>query len=375
MIYLDNASTTLKKPLSVYFAVNKAMLKYNANAGRSGHSLSVKAGFEIYKARQEIAELFNASAENVIFTSGCTESLNLAIRGTVKQGGHIITSAYEHNSVLRVLKHLENEGKISFTIISPKKSGYFDLKDFEKAIKQNTYAIVVNHISNVLGIEQDIKGLGEIAKRHNLLFIVDTAQSAGHKNIDMQKLNISMLAFAGHKGLLGLSGVGGLVVNDKVQLQPIKFGGTGTSSEDINQPTTLPEAFESGTLPLVNIVSLRAGTNFVKKHFKKINSKIDYLTKYLIDNLTKMEHIILYTPQNSINGVVAFNVKNYSAGQVCDMLNEKYKICVRSGLTCAPYVHRFLGTINGGVIRVSIAHYNKKHQIDKLLSALKTLKE
>ncbi|MGN1227920.1 MAG: aminotransferase class V-fold PLP-dependent enzyme [Christensenellales bacterium] len=373
MIYLDNASTTLKKPLSVYFAVNKAMLKYNANPGRSGHNLSVKAGLEVYKTREKVANLFNANAENVILTSGCTEALNLAIRGTVQNGGHIITTAYEHNSVLRVLKHLQDEGKITFSIITPEKSGYYDINKIKSAIKQNTYMIIVNHISNVLGIEQNITQIGKLAKEYDLLFLVDTAQSGGHKKIDMQKDNISMLAFAGHKGLLGLSGVGGLVVNDTVKITPIKFGGTGTNSEDIRQPNTIPEAFESGTLPLINIVSLQAGIKYVQKYFDKINTKITTLSTYLLENLSKMQNIILYTPQNNTNGVIAFNVKNYTPQQVSDYLNEKYNICVRSGLTCAPLVHQHLNTINGGVIRVSIAHYNTKSQINKLLKALKSL--
>ncbi len=379
MIYLDNASTTLKKPFCVYKAVFKAMLRYNANAGRSGHDLSVKAGYEVYKARETVATLFNCNGEHIIFTSGCTEALNLAILGSVKEGGHIITSAYEHNSVLRVLKHLEKEGKITFTIIKPQQNGQINTNSFEKAINDKTYMIIVNHISNVLGVKIDIEKLGEIAKAHNLTFLVDSAQSAGHESIDMKKCNISMLAFAGHKGLLGLSGVGGLAISSEsinsINLKPIKFGGTGMNSEEIDPPVVMPESFECGTLPLVNIVSLRAGIEYVQKHFKTINEKIKYLSMQLIDRLKTNENITLYTPTNCFNGVVAFNVKGYSSMEVCDYLNEKHKICVRSGLTCAPIVHQVLGTTNCGVVRVSIAHYNKKSHIDKLIKALKELEK
>lgn len=374
MIYLDNASTTLKKPFSVYYACYKVLRKYNANPGRSGHNLSIKAGMEVYNTRENIANMFNSNPQNVIFTSGCTEALNLAILGSVKEGGHIITTAYEHNSVLRVLRHLEKEGKITFNIIMPRGNGIFNIEDFTKALNKKTYMLIVNHISNVIGIEQNLMQFGKFAKDNNLIFLVDTAQSAGHKIIDMKKCNISMLAFAGHKGLLGLSGVGGLVINENVSLLPIKYGGTGTNSEDINQPIAMPEAFESGTLPLVNIASLNAGVKYVSKHFDKINNKIINLTKLLLDNLSKMKNIELYTPVNCYNGVVAFNVINFSPQQVCDILNEKYKICVRSGLACAPYVHICLNTINkGGTIRVSISSSNKKSHILKLLKALKSL--
>lgn len=374
MIYLDNASTTLKKPVSVYVGVIKAMLKYNANPGRSGHSLSLKAGLEVYDTRELIAKHFNGKSENVIFTSGCTEALNLAIRGTAKAGGHIIATAYEHNSVLRVLEALKQDGKITYTIIYPDKNKKIDVNSIKKAINKDTYAIITNHISNVLGIEQDIKSIGKLAKNHNLIYIVDTAQSAGHKHIDMQECKISLLAFAGHKGLLGLSGVGGLVVNDGVKLSPIKYGGTGTKSESLAQPTEIPEGFECGTLPFLNIVALKYGIQYINKHFDKINSKIEELTAFLLENLSNMDNITLYTPLNSLNGVVAFNVKNYEASRVSDILNAKYKICVRSGLACAPLVSKYLGINKNGVVRVSISHYNSKNDIKSLLKALKTIK-
>lgn len=375
MIYLDNASTTLKKPISEYFAIFKAMLKFNANPGRSGHDLGTKAGFEVFKTREILANFFNAEANKIIFTSGCTESLNLAIRGTKKLGGHIITTIYEHNSVLRVLQHLQNKGEITFTALSPnEKTKKIEASDFEKAIQGNTYMIICNHVSNVVGQQQDIKAIGEIAKKHNLLFLVDSAQSAGHKRIDVQKYNISMLAFAGHKGLLGLSGVGGLVVNGNIKLLPIKFGGTGTSSNDLNQPTGYPESYESGTLPLINIISLQAGVKYVQKHFDTLNAKIENLTKMLIDYLHKNPKIMLYTKPDCYNGVVAFNVRNFSAMQVCDILNEKFKICVRGGLQCAPLVHKHFGTIkDGGMIRVSISHTNKSSEIKKLIKAIESL--
>lgn len=373
MIYLDNASTTNHKPLSVKLATIKSLTKkYCANPGRSAHQLSLNAGNKVFETRVLINDFFNVGAVNhVVFTSGCTEALNTAIFGTLKIGGHVIISSNEHNSVARPLKKLENEGKISLTIIQANEKGIIEPKKIEKSIKPNTYLVVINQTSNVTGATQDIKSIGQICKQHNILFMVDCAQSAGHKKIDMINDNIDIICVAGHKGLMSMQGVGLLCYQENVNIEPMKFGGTGTYGEMLLPPTTPPESLEAGTGANPNIFSLNAGIKYVIKHFDAINTKIEKLTKYLLDELSKMNTIKLYTQKDCYNGVVSFIMKNHEPAEVVDYLNEK-NICVRSGLHCAPLVHENLGTLKtGGTIRVSISHYNKKSEIKKLISCLK----
>lgn len=370
MIYLDNASTSLRKPRYVLRKIKYALNHYEANPGRSGHYQSIKTGLEVLKCREIIAKHFNTTPNNVVFTSGCTEALNLSIRGTLQKGGHIITTAYEHNSVLRVLEHLKNNNLITYTIIYPDRhTNKFNIKDFENAIKQNTYMIICNHISNVIGYEQNIYELGNLCKQYNLSFIVDTAQSGGHKRIDMVKNNISILAFAGHKGFMGLQGVGGICINNCI-VNPIKFGGTGTNSESLIQPTEPPEGLESGTLPTINILSLKAGIEYVEKHFEKIQHKIAILSKYTLDKLSQIKGIKILTSLKSTNGVISFISNKLSPQEIANILDNEYKICVRNGLCCAPLINKYFNTLENGVIRVSLSHFNNKMEINKLINAL-----
>lgn len=375
MIYLDNASTTNHKPLCVKMAVLKSLKhKYCANPGRSAHFFSLNAGNEIFETRQLVNDFFNVGAINhVVFTSGCTEALNTAIFGTLKKGGHVIISSNEHNSVARPLKKLENEGQISLTIIQTDKNGVISPNQIESAINSKTYLVVINHTSNVTGVTQEIRSIGAICKKHNLLFLVDTAQSAGHKQIDMMRDNIDILCTAGHKGLMALQGVGLLCYRQNVNIEPIKFGGTGTYGEMLLPPTTPPESLEAGTGASPNIFSLKAGIKYVSKHFDKINNKIESLTKFLLEQLAKMDNVVIYTPKNCFNGVVSFNIKNHEPADVANYLNKKH-ICVRSGLHCAPLVHENLGTIKtGGTVRVSISNFNKKWEIKRLIKCIKNM--
>lgn len=377
MIYLDNASTTNKKPLSVKWQVFKAMThKYCANPGRSAHKLSLNASDEVFETRMIINEFFNVNCiEHIVFTSGCTEALNTAIFGTLKKGDHVIISHNEHNSVARPLKKLEHNGIIELTILPVDEDYHISLEQLENAIQPNTALVCINHTSNVVGATQDVESIGAICHKHKIKFLVDTAQSAGHQKIDMQKQNIDILCTAGHKGLLALQGVGVLCYRENIEIEPFKLGGTGTFGELLLPPNTPPESMEAGTGATPNIMSLKAGILYVQKNFEKINHKIETLTKYLIDNLLKMENVTLFTRSNCYSGVVSFVLHNHQPSEVVDYLNQK-GICVRSGLHCAPLVHEHLGTIKtGGTIRVSISHYNKKREIDKLIKYLKQISE
>ena len=264
MIYLDNAATTYFKPFEVKQEVNKAMNLYTANSGRGGHKLAQLSAEKIFNVREKVAKLFNATNHTCIFTSGCTSALNLAILGSVKLGGHVVTTYLEHNSVLRPLQHLKNQGKIDYTVLES-----LNIEDFEKAILPNTYMIITTQASNVTGERIDVNKINKICKKYNLIHLVDTAQGAGHIFDDLS--DIDMIAFAGHKGLYGLGGVGGLVVKNDIKLSPILFGGTGTMSESLIQPTSMPEGFEVGTVANIPIISLGAGIDYVikNKNYKK----------------------------------------------------------------------------------------------------------
>lgn len=369
MIYFDTAATSFYKPEIVKKSVIYAMNELTANPGRSGHAPSFRAGEMVFDTREKVKEFFNADNFDVIFTKNCTEALNLAIFGSVKSGDHIITTCYEHNSVLRPVFHLQELG-VECTILD------CDMKDLakeiERAIKPNTKLIVVTATSNVTGEVSDYSAIGEVAKRHGVRLLVDGAQSSGHLKFDLKKSNIDMYAFAGHKGLLAITGVGGLIVKQGINLNPILFGGTGTDSINLHQPTDSIEGYEAGTIPTIPIASLGAGIDFLNKNFKEIEKIEAFLTKKMYFSLKNLDFIKLYSTENSQN-VFSFNVLDYDSSLVADILNEEYEICVRPGLHCAPLIHKKLGTLNTGAVRVSLDHTNNEREIDYLISALKKI--
>ncbi len=367
MIYLDNSSTTHKKPLSVKKSALKGLSGLSVNPSRSGHKLALKGAFKIYETRELMAKFFGTTPENVIFTSGCTIALNLAIRGTVKRGGHIITTIFEHNSVLRVLDALKLSHGIEVTYLTPNKSGQIPPSDISKAIKKNTYMVIINHTSNVTGTTQNIENIGKVCKKHKLIFLVDGAQSGGHKEIDMQKMNINLLAIAGHKGLYAPQGIGALLING-VTVSPLIYGGTGTKSDSLSQPTDYPDGLESGTPNIVGILGLNAGIRFVAKRQKRIERKIEKLTTYVLLELNKIKNVTVYGEKCS--GVISIGIKGKDSSYVSSVLDEKYHICTRSGLHCAPLIHKYLGTKSQGLTRISLSYFNHKSELKKLVYAI-----
>lgn len=373
MIYLDNSATTRKKPKQVIDAILKGLTTLAANPGRGGHAASINAAIAVSEVREKLCKYFGcASPENVIFTQNCTDSLNLAILGTAKQGGHVITTAFEHNSTLRPLHELEAKGIIELTVVQPKSKSEITAYDIEKHIKPNTYLISTVHISNVDGAITNISEIGKICKEKGILYLVDAAQSGGHECINMQKQNISYLAIAGHKGLFGPQGIGALLTAPNAPLNPIRFGGTGTQSIKVTQPNERPECFESGTLALPNILGLGAGVDFVMNNQEKIDFKIKYLTKLLLNELKKLKNVKIYTNDNNLFGVVAFNIVGVDSEIVCEFLNDKFSICVRSGLQCAPLKHKHLGTVETGVVRVSLSYLSTEEEIRMLIYGLQS---
>lgn len=372
MIYLDNAATTFRKPHRVVRAVKQMITKYSANPGRGGHKLSLLAGEKVLNARLYLNQFFNGfGAENCIFTANCTESLNLALLGTVKQGGHVITSALDHNSVLRPLEKLKDEGKITYSVAMPSKSGNIGLSEIKKLVKPNTYLIAVCHSANTTGAINRIKEIGKFAKTHNIMFLVDSAQSAGHEKIDMHEFNIDMLALPSHKGIMGIAGAGALLFNPRVKINPIKFGGTGTSSSSLTQPSDAPEAYESGTVSTPAIHSMHVGAKFIENKLQQVKQKEAKFSEFLINRLKQNKKVKVYSSAPS--STVLFNIGNIPSSEIALILSEQYNICVRDGLHCAPLAHQYLGTLKQGAIRASFSYYTKFRHVKKLADAVEEI--
>jgi len=373
-IYLDNAATSYPKPNQVAKSIYDFMVNNGTSSGRGSYKMAIKSDFLVYETRKLIGELFNfKNPKNVLFTSNVTESINLALRGILKKGDHVVTSSLEHNAVWRTLKTLEKEINIEITKVYADEYGYTNPAAVKNSIKENTKLIVFTHASNVLGTIQPIKEIGKIAKENNILFLVDTAQTAGVLNIDINENNIDLLAFTGHKSLFGPMGTGGLIVNCNYDISPIKAGGTGGDSKYEYQPEYYPNKLETGTLNVSGIVGLREGIKFINNEtIDKIYKREKILISYALKKLQEVENIKIYGPQNEedIVGVISFNIDNISAEEVVYNLDMKHNIMLRAGLHCSPNAHELIGTKNTGAVRVGIGYFNEFDDIDKLVFAL-----
>lgn len=373
MIYLDNAATGGFKPNSVLERATSAIKYLCANPGRSGHRLSKTGADFIYLARKKVSQFFNNDkVERVIFTKNCTEAINIAIYGILKKGDHVITTCFEHNSVLRPLFTLKNKGIISLTVVSPENKEYITKNDIEKALNSNTKLVIVNHISNVTGKVNNVKNIGEFLKDKPPYFMVDGAQSAGHIKIDMQKLNVDILAVAGHKGLYAIQGSGALIFNKKVDISTSFQGGTGTETFNLLQPDCYPEKLEAGTLNLPAICSLEEGIRYVENSLEYLETRLNEMTDYLIKKLNQINSVKVYSTKNPA-GIVAFSIDNYPSTTASERLSEEFDIAVRGGFHCAPLMHKFLNTEDEGLIRVSLSPHNTKRDLFLLITAVKTI--
>lgn len=370
-IYFDNAASGGCKPDCVKNAVLQALEK-SANPGRSGHKEALAAGLMIADARDNTANFFGLADGNVVFTHNCTTALNFAIFGGLR-GGHVVTTAFEHNSVLRPLDYLKRIGRIDYSVVFPDSSGVIKTKDIFNNIFRNTRMIIVNHVSNVTGARAPIEEIGLCAQNLGIPFLVDAAQSAGHININMKESKINILAAAGHKGLAAPQGVGVLAISQGIKLNPMILGGTGSFSESPIQPDDLPEGLESGTLSTPAIAGLNAGINWIKQNFDSFSKKIYDMTYLLYNELTKIPEVIMYTPQGHYNGIITFNIRGLIAGQTANILDEKFNICVRPGLHCAPLAHKFLGTLKYGAVRASLSYQNTFEEVEIFVDAIRKI--
>lgn len=377
MIYFDNAATTLHKPHEVIEAVVHAMTTAG-NASRGTHTGSLAASRTVYETRKKIADFFHCSrADHVIFTSNSTEALNIAICGTLGKGDHIISTDLEHNSVLRPLYHLEEQGA-SLTFLSANKKGCIDYDDFKRSIKPNTKAIVCTHASNLTGNVLDIERIGRIAKAHNLLFIVDASQSAGCIEINMETMNIDILCFTGHKGLLGPQGTGGLCIHESVEIRPFKHGGSGIHSYEKGQPQAYPARLEAGTLNSHGIARLCAAINYINTiTIPVIAKKEQELLWHFYKGICNIPEIHIYGDFDTKEraAILSLNIEGYDSGTVSDLLSQEYDIATRPGAHCAPRMHQALGTTETGAVRFSFSSFNTMEEVETAIQALKELVE
>ena len=380
-VYLDNAATSWPKPTSVYEAVTTAMCEIGAPAGRSAYAEATDVERLIAETRGQLAEIIAADdPQRIIFTFNATDSLNLAIHGTLDAGDHVVTSVLEHNSVLRPLRRATGGG-VEVTHVGCNASGWVDPREVEAAIRPNTRMIVLTHASNVTGVVQACEEVGQIAQQNKVLFLVDASQTAGHWPIDVSELGCSYLAAPGHKGLLGPLGVGLLYIAPGLehQLRCTRQGGTGTRSDSDEQPETLPHKYESGNHNVPGILGLRAGLQYIREHgVEALRQLQQALTARLLDGLRELELVTVVgsaDPSDRV-GVVSVSVAGYDPQEVAGMLDAAYRIQVRSGLHCAPLTHRALGTSDGGgTVRLSLGPFNTNEDIDLAIHAIAELTE
>lgn len=377
MIYMDNAATTLHKPEVVIKAVTDAM-RYMGNAGRGAHEASLDASRMVYDTRAKLAELFGLpSPGHVAFTNNATESLNIAVQGLFAAGDHVITTALEHNSVLRPLYLMEGRG-VKLTVIPADRNGNICYEQLESSIIKNTRAIVCTHASNLTGNMVDIGRVGHICKENGIFFVVDASQSAGVFDINMEEMGIDVLCFTGHKSLMGPQGTGGICVREGVRIRPLVVGGSGVRSYSKTHPDTMPAALEAGTLNGPGIAGLHAAVQYIQDcRPSVIREREQTLMSMFYAGVREIPGITVYGDFSTFMRapIVALNIRDYGSGEAADMLAADYGIQTRAGAHCAPLMHGALGTKNQGAVRFSFSCHNSEEEVAAAIAAIRELAE
>lgn len=374
MIYFDNAATTYPKPSSVLASAVLAMKKYSFNSGRGGYKESIKSGEMIYSVREKVASMFGFEPQNVAFTKNCTEALNMAIKGSVKSGDHIIISSLEHNSVSRVAEKLFDDGIIDYDIAKYSYNDDETVANFENLIKPNTTLVVCMHSSNAFGVTFPVAKIGKMCKLHGIRFVVDGAQGAGVADINAKRDNIDILCAPGHKCLLGAMGTGFIAVRDGLELSTVEEGGTGSNSMSLKQPDFLPDRLEAGTLNNSGIVSLGKGIDYINFYGTEAIYNHEFsLMQHTYKALENINDVVLYTPfpeQGKTMPIISFNFGDYSSEKTAAIL-AKNDICTRAGFHCTPLAHKHFGTTDRGTVRISFGMFNTVRDCDALINLVK----
>jgi cysteine desulfurase family protein len=379
MIYLDNSATSFPKPDVVYDFMTNFYRKHGVNPGRSGFDAAVETEEIVFNTRKLLTELFNGGGDpnRLTFSYNATDSLNIVLQGLAEKGKHVITTMLEHNSVLRPLYCMQQQGIIDVTYIPFNKDGYVDPDDIKKAIRPNTKFVACTHSSNVIGTIQPLKEIGKICKDNGLIFVVDGSQGAGSVPLDMVDCGIDVYVFTGHKCLMGPTGIGGSYVREGIDIRQTRFGGTGVRSAVKTHLEEYPYRLEAGTINLLGIAGLNAGVKWIKEQgIENIHQKEILLWDKLRKGLQSIEGVTTYCA-NSIenqNPVLSFNIKGFDAGDVGTMLDVDYDIACRTGLQCAPRVHEQIGTIDiHGTVRLSVGAFTTDAEIDTAINAVKEI--
>ncbi len=393
--YFDNASTTWPKPERVYTFMDEFFREFGVNPGRGGYEKASVVGELVDETRELLCQFFNApKPERLVFTQNATDSLNIAFNGLFKAGEHVLTTMLEHNAVLRPVNYAVRDKGLEADFVPANADGYIESDALKKALKPNTKYLVINHASNVIGTIQDLTTLGNFAKEHNLIFIVDTCQTAGVVPVDVEKMHIDILTFTGHKGLFGPMGIGGMWVRENIDIQPVKSGGTGILSAYEYQPDEYPYRLETGTVNLPGIAGLKAAQDFFAELGRKDDPNLSHkqatdkaleiihkqemsLMKKMLDALTQMPKVKFPIKPSLKNRVatISFQIEGKKSKDVGATLAKEYKIATRSGLHCAPKVHQQLGTAPDGATRVSIGYFTTEEDIDHLIEAVSKIAE
>ncbi len=373
MIYLDNGATSYPKPPEVMETMIDVMANYCANPGRSGHFMASRTAQEIFRTRLSVARLFNIEDPGrIIFTKNCTEAINMGLKGILKPGDHVVTSSMEHNSVLRPLYRLKEDG-VETSVVRGDMYGRISPEKVRKAIRRNTRLIVITSASNVTGTKAPLEEIGRIALRNGILFMVDGAQGAGHMEIDVKRQHIDILAAPGHKGLMGPQGTGFLYIRNELSLKPVSEGGTGTRSAELRQPVDFPEGYEAGTVNSPGIIALGAAVRVISKiGVDVIEEHERRLTEKLQQGLSEIKRVKIYGPEDTHEktAVVAINIEGVDCEEAASILNDRYGIAVRAGFHCSGAAHETIGTGRIGCIRLCPGLYTTEKEIDETIKAI-----
>jgi cysteine desulfurase family protein len=379
LVYLDNAATSWPKPPAVWEAMEKVMRESAANPGRGGHKMAVKASRTLFEARKRLAKLLHIGNPNdIAFTNNTTHALNLAIQGLLRPGDHVIATSLEHNSVRRPLEALKRKLGIEVTYVATDAKGALDISHVAAAVKARTKLIAATHSSNLLGSITPIASLGEVAKQSGAKLLIDAAQSAGVLPIDVGSMGIDLLAFPGHKGLLGPQGTGGLYIHPDIDLEPLMHGGTGSKSEAPEQPTVRPDRYEAGTPNTVGIAGLAEGVGFVlKETVQAIHEREKHLTFMLMEGLLAISGIKILGPElgEERTAIVSFLLDGVDPSEMAFLLDQQFGIAVRAGFHCTPLGHETAGSYETGAVRASPGYFTTESEIVCMIEAVRQIKQ
>jgi cysteine desulfurase family protein len=375
--YFDHAASSWPKPDEVADAMIKCLNEYAANPGRGSHQMAVKASRALFETRKNLAKLFGISNPNdICYTMNTTEALNLAIKGALKHGDHVITTSIEHNSVRRPLEYLRRTKNIEITYVQADNLGYVNPLDIRDTIREQTKLVICSHSSNLLGTIVPVEAIGELCNEKKIMLLVDAAQTAGTIPIDVEKMGISMLAFPGHKGLLGPQGTGGLYIHPQIDLEPLLQGGTGSQSEAIEQPSIRPDRYEAGTQNTVGIVGLNEGVKTIlQRTVEAVHVREWGLTQLLMEGLQEINGIQILGPSlgEDKTGIVSFIMKQVDASELAFILDQSFQIAVRAGFHCTPLGHQTAGTTETGAVRASVGFYTTDDEVEHFVQSIKEI--